>query len=87
MSGTRTHTHAEHADGTVRRLAKDCDCVVHEGPHWLHADAVAKRLNAPLLERGQLAGFAQEEAARLREKLYQMQSRGIVRLLTPEAAG
>ena len=65
-------------------LEKDCECLTHDGPHWLHMDEVSKALNRPLLESGtflSLHGFAKEEAARLREKLYQMTSRNIAKLL------
>jgi len=32
-------------NGTIVTLEKDCGCIIHDGPHWLHADAVWKRLN------------------------------------------
>lgn len=87
MTTPRTHTHALYADGTVRPLEKDCGCLTHEGPHWLHMDAVLRGLNGPLLEMGQAVAFAQEEAARLREKFVQMERQGILRLLTPAEGG
>lgn len=74
-------------DGSVVELVKDCGCVIHEGPHWLHMDEVSKRLNQPLREKAltgsQLAAYAlaTEEIARLREKRYQMESRRIAQLL------
>ena len=31
-------------DGSVVELAQDCDCVIHEGPHWLHSDKITQYL-------------------------------------------
>lgn len=73
-------------DGTVIELVKDCGCLTHEGPHWLHMDDMYRRLNQPLRDRA-LAGdllavsaLATEEIARLREKRHQMESRRIVEI-------
>ncbi len=60
-------------------MPRDCDCVTHDGLHWLYEDRLAFERNLILLERalaGQsrfgLVAFAQEEAARLRNKRYEM---------------
>jgi len=66
-------------------LPKDCGCLpeIHEGPHWIHADASYREANLKLYDRCQAGdvlgcfGFAQEEGARLREKRYQMEALGI----------
>lgn len=74
-------------DGNVVTLNKDCDCVIHSGPHWLHMDDVDKRLNAPLREwamQGDLLGFhayAQAELRRLGDKRCEMERNHIVEIL------
>lgn len=81
-------TRARLTDGTVVELEKDCDCVTHEGPHWLHMDDVDKSLNVPLRARA-LAGesllairaYAQVEQQRLAMKLREMESRNIAEIL------
>jgi hypothetical protein len=70
--------------GSMVELPKDCDCLpeIHEGPHWMHADKTWHESNLKLLKRDDYLGgiaFAQQEGARLREKIYQMESRGIER--------
>lgn len=73
--------------GEVIELEQDCDCVIHEGPHWLHMDSVDKSLNRPLYERAirgeRLAAyaFARQEQRRLSTKLREMESRNIVEIL------
>lgn len=50
---------------------RDCDCITHDGPHWLHMNLVVQRLNLALLEQvGTVLGlyaYGQEEARRLAE--------------------
>lgn len=80
--------------GAVVDLHKDCHCEthVHDGPHWLQADVELRASNVGLLMRGggampsmlDFVAFGQEERARLRAKLYAMQSRGIVELLSED---
>lgn len=74
-------------NGEVVILEHDCDCVIHDGPHWLHMDDVDKRLNAPLRERA-LTGeplafraYCQAELRRLGEKRREMEQRNIVEIL------
>lgn len=70
--------------GEVIELTKDCGCQHHDGPHWLHMDEYWKRKNLELRSKDNGLsdlGFAVEEAARLREKYYEMIKRGIVRLI------
>lgn len=61
--------------------AKDCLCLdgIHVGPCWLHSDALWCIRNIRLLEERDddlaLLAFAQEEVARLAEKVYQMRRR------------
>ena len=87
----RSLTHAEHIDGSVRPLEKDCGCVTHDGPHWLHMDRVSRELNYKKLHEIKIGdepmaslamgAIAREEEARLDRKLFEMKGRGIVRLL------
>lgn len=72
-------THAEYADGSIRKLEKDCGCVIHDGPHWVHRDLVSRRIHEA---RGDVDG----EIARLDQKMREMENAGIVRLLTAEQA-
>ena len=51
-----------------QQQVKDCDCMTHEGLHWLHMDRLWHDKNRALLDSGNLAGFLQEEIARLKEK-------------------
>lgn len=68
-------------------LPKDCNCVTHEGPCWLAYDLDWRESNAALLWPPSdyppyLAGFAQEETARLGELRKAMERHGITSLLT-----
>lgn len=77
-------------DGREIELVKDCGCVTHDGPHWLHMDNLCKELNAQHKRPETLSpkGFVVEERARLQNLLYQMESRSIVRLIRdPEPKG
>lgn len=40
---------AELNDGTEIELEKDCGCITHEGPHWLHMDRLTHSLNIGML--------------------------------------
>ena len=71
---------AELLTGEIVELPKDCGCVIHEGPHWLHMDDVRHDLNRRLLDTSPM-GFAIEEQARLGDKLHEMTTRGIKRLI------
>lgn len=68
-------------------MEKDCDCVIHDGPHWLHMDDVDKRLNAPLRERAMkgeplaFKAYAEAELRRLGEKRREMERQNIVEIL------
>jgi hypothetical protein len=74
-------------DGSTVTLEKDCECQTHEGPHWLHMDSLHREMNQDFLKKAQAGnslaamGFAQEEQARLSEKLWAMESRGIAEIL------
>ncbi|MCD2453645.1 hypothetical protein GO003_025025 [Methylicorpusculum oleiharenae] len=70
-------------DGSIVTLEKDCRCIDHEGPHWLHSDHVYRQLNLQLLGQGMLQtqAFAIEERARLTRKLSIMKAKRIAELL------
>lgn len=42
-------------DGSVVELAKDCDCITHDGPHWLHYDALWRAINQEIKATADLA--------------------------------
>ena len=64
--------------------SKDCTCICHDGPHWLHEDIVRRTLNLKILEGRTdhlaLVAFAQEEKARIMDKLNWMKRYGIERI-------
>lgn len=70
-------------DGSIVNLAKDCSCIDHEGPHWLHSDRLFRQLNLQLLGPSMLQtqAFAIEEQARLTLKLSMMKAKRIAELL------
>jgi len=72
---------AELTDGRVVSLIKDCACITHEGPCWLHTDQLHRMEQRRHLDAGNWRGWLAVEGLRLREKIWAMQSRGIVRLL------
>lgn len=38
-------------NGQIVELAQDCECVTHDGPHWLHMSQVDRLLNYKILPR------------------------------------
>jgi hypothetical protein len=74
-------------DGSVVDAVKDCECVTHTVPHWVHMDNINRMLNDRLLEGGSFLGtigFAKEEGARLSVKLFELKSRGIIEIIKEE---
>lgn len=73
--------------GQVVVLEKDCHCITHDGPHWLHMDRIDRSLNdrykARAMEGHPLAvrAYAQLELRRLKEKESNMNARRIVEIL------
>jgi len=73
--------------GELVTLVKDCDCVIHEGPHWLYMDEMDKRLNAPLRERAlqgeplAFVAYAEAELRRLGAKRSEMEQQNIIEIL------
>ena len=70
--------------GEIIEAKKDCECVTHDGPHWIHMDNIHKQSNWKLYDDKNTFGYAKEELARLKEKKYQMDSRGIVQIIRGE---
>ena len=71
-------------NGTIVTLQKDCECQTHDGPHWLHMDAMYRASNRALLAKGTFLavhGFMIEDSARCKEKLRQFKQHGIAKLL------
>jgi hypothetical protein len=75
------------ATGEIVVLPKDCECLTHDGPHWIHMDKLAQETNHEYLQQGMtgcelaLRAYIQEERARLRNKLYNMERLGISEIL------
>lgn len=65
---------------------KDCNCIVHDGPHWLHEDRLWHEKNQELLRLAQRSAplsanllyteFCRAELRRLGEKERQMKKMG-----------
>lgn len=72
---------AKLTDGTIIELVKDCECIHHSGPHWLHANDLDKVQSKRLLDAGNILGHINNELARLADKEYQMVSRGIEEII------
>lgn len=57
-------------------LPKECDCALHDGPHWLHVDQLQFELNLRLISRRSsvlaFKAFAEAEAQRLHEKAHEL---------------
>lgn len=68
-------------DGSIVELKKECDCITHEEPHWLHMDKYYRDKNQQHLEAGNFFAYTQEEEARLVEKLRNFKRLGIIRII------
>lgn len=98
----RSHPHARRArlvTGEIVVLNKECECVIHTEPHWLHHDRVLKELNRKPLDaalsdletcaKGRqplllvMRGYIQEEILRLKLLQHEMKKRNIDCLLEP----
>lgn len=60
-----------------RTLPQDCQCVTHNGPHWLDMDRMQFDLNLHIIERTLNVltwhAFCEAEVIRLREKVRNME--------------
>jgi len=71
-------------DGTTIPLEKDCDCIIHEGPHWIHMDRLKYQLNQKYREKPtklNMQALAILESARLSEKEFHFNRLGITKIL------
>ena len=81
---------AKLTNGEVITLEKECECVIHDEPHWIHLDRLLKKLNEPLFElilKSDVLAvrvYAVKENARLKEKIRQMEQQKIVEIIVPE---
>ena len=66
--------------GNTIELIKNCGCVTHDGPHWLHMDVLTHRMNSELLENGFVNGLLDNEMRRLDEKARNMARLNIDRI-------
>lgn len=66
-------------DGTIVELTKNCGCLdsIHEGPHWIHADKLWQMSNKKMLDHGNYRGNFAGEQARISQKIFEMEKRGI----------
>jgi len=80
---------AELTNGTTIELVKDCECLTHDGPHWVHMDRLWYERNMALLngEWSQQKAFAlaSQELHRLTDKRRTMERLGIKRIVPSEA--
>jgi hypothetical protein len=77
--------------GEIIELPKECDCVTHDDPHWLHMDKITRDQNASFLDRIKLSNdpmweaalnnLSASEDARLKEKMFNMNRLKIERLI------
>ena len=70
--------------GQVVTLEKDCTCPTHNGPHWLHVDALERAGASRALEARELFDHIFIEQARLQAKAWNMNRHGIVELIPEE---
>ncbi len=70
-------------DGSIVPAEKDCNCCIHEGPHWLHMDDIDRAINAdmPMSTMHDIRAKAECESRRLEMKSHEMRMRGIVEII------
>lgn len=83
-----TAIYAELEDGSIVELEKDCGCLTHDGPHWLHMNDLDRKLiardheaSAGGLSESVFQHFIKAETERLAERASHMRSRSIVRIV------
>lgn len=83
---------AQLTNGQIVELPKECDCVTHDDPHWLHMDSFVRNQNASFYDRIKLSNdpmwveaalnsLSIGEDNRLKEKLFNMNRLNIERLI------
>jgi hypothetical protein len=87
-------TKAKLTNGNIVQLERDCTCITHRNPHWVHMDNLSRLLNQPLFNRLKndietnnhhdvvmvQRAISIEEVVRLKEKRLNMERLGIVEL-------
>lgn len=74
---------AELTTGEIVPLEKDCECITHNGPHWVHMADFWRQKNRdmPVGNALCLGAKAQEELMRLDALRREFEQHGIVRLI------
>ncbi len=72
------------SSGEIITLAKDCTCPTHEGPHWLHEDALERAKASEALQSRDIFRHIFTERARLETKVWNMNRCGITELMPDE---
>ena len=67
--------------GEIIELPKDCECITHEGPHWLHLDRIDRQRAAEALESGAYTRHIALSLERLQRKEAHMVRLGIEEIL------
>jgi len=68
-------------DGSVVNLEKDCDCVLHDGPHWVYMDICDRqRTKKNIINRTPDISL---ELMRLNEKIRLFNQKRIIELILP----
>lgn len=79
---------AELTNGETIELTKDCECVTHDGPHWLHMDRLWHDRNMQLLDgewsQQKAIALATVELQRLLKKGSNMHRLNIKRIIPTE---
>ncbi|MBC8488474.1 MAG: hypothetical protein H8D45_20800 [Bacteroidetes bacterium] len=70
--------------GNIIQLKKECGCIIHNEPHWIHMDRLIHKRNKQHLDNAKnkhsLRAVALLETERLKEKEYQFKTRKLVRM-------
>ena len=70
-------------DGNTIPLEKECDCIIHDDPHWIHMDRLKRHLNKKYLENptdSNMRALSILESARLSEKEFHFNRLGITQI-------
>lgn len=89
MSNYTPPTYARLANGAIVELRKDCECMTHKGPHWLHMDYLDRLAAQKLFMDCRSSrtpavcydAYIREELTRVRAKRQEMTQQGIEELL------
>ncbi|KKN58796.1 hypothetical protein LCGC14_0548910 [marine sediment metagenome] len=71
------------ADGSTIPLEKECECIIHDEPHWIHMDRLKHELNKKYYDKPttlNLKALAILEASRLKEKEYHFKRLNIIEI-------